>query len=142
MNTLNDEYLRSLTSSCYPNWDGNLFQQIIDLLEIPLNKKFNKLSQGLQRKLLLALTIASNTSLMILDEPTAYLDIPAKKNLGDLLIDWMDNGKQAIIMTNHQVEDIRKLSDFTDFICILDNGKMIGNFDKSQLRERYKTLLV
>lgn len=135
VSTLNGEILRNLTAIGYPNWDEKLFQQIIQLFEVPLNKKYNKLSQGLQQKLNLALTIASNASLMILDEPTAYMDIPSKKELSDLLISWMDNGKRSIIMTSHQVDDVRKLA---DYVAVINDGNLLGSFEKGQLMESYK----
>lgn len=132
---LNGELLRDLTAHGYPNWDEQLFQKIVHLFQVPLNKKYNKLSQGLQKKLNLALTIACNAPLMILDEPTAYMDIPSKKILGDILMDWMDHDERSIIMTSHQVEDIRKLS---DYLSILDDGKILGTFEKDALIERFK----
>src|SRR5690625_2826562 len=135
VSTLDGEVLQSLTANCYSEWDENLFQHMIHLFEVPLNKKYNKLSQGLQKKLSLALTIASNASLLILDEPTAYMDIPSKKILGDILIDWMDNGERSIIMTSHQVEDIRK---YSDYIVILNKGSMLGAFEKDELLEHHK----
>lgn len=135
VSSLNGKQLQKLTANCYPNWDEKLFQQIVHLFEVPLNQKYNKLSPGLQKKLNLALTIASNASLMILDEPTAYMDIPSTKILGDLLTEWMDKDERAIIMTSHQIEDIRKLS---DYLCILDNGRMLGFFEKDALIERFR----
>src|SRR5699024_4749178 len=99
------------------------------------SKKYAKLSPGVQQKLNLALTIPRNAPLMILDEPTSFLDIPSTKMLGDILTDWMDHGERAILLTSHQVEDVRKLS---DYIAILHDGELLGTFEKGSLQERFR----
>lgn len=127
--------LNQLVSRFYPDWDETLFKKIVSLFNIPLSKAYNKLSQGNQQKLILALTIPRNASLLILDEPTSFLDIPSKKILIDLLVDWMDQGERAIITASHQMEDIMKLS---DYLVILKSGQLIGEFEKESLIERYQ----
>ncbi|MFD2045299.1 ATP-binding cassette domain-containing protein [Ornithinibacillus salinisoli] len=134
-NVFTGNALKELISSLYVNWDDTLFDKLVDLFNIPLNKKFGKLSQGVQQKLNLALTIPRNAPLLILDEPTSFMDIPSKKILMDVLVDWMDQGDRAIIIASHQIEDIRKLS---DYLFVLHNGEMIGNFEKEALTESYK----
>ncbi|WP_047983922.1 ATP-binding cassette domain-containing protein [Ornithinibacillus californiensis] len=126
--------LKEMIAPLYPNWDETLFQKMVDLFNIPLHKKFGKLSQGVQQKLNLALTIPRNTPLLILDEPTSYMDIPSKKILIDLLVDWMEAGDRSIIIASHQIDDIRKLS---DYLFVLHDGEVIGHFEKEELMERY-----
>ncbi|MCM3112664.1 ABC transporter ATP-binding protein [Lederbergia lenta] len=127
--------LRNLVSHWYPNWDEQLFQRMIDLFEVPLKKQYEKLSQGAKQKLNLALALPRNAELLILDEPTSHLDIPAKKVLQDLLVEWMEHGDKTILFASHQVEEIRKLA---DYIAIMKNGKLIGSFEKDELTEQYK----
>jgi ABC-2 type transport system ATP-binding protein len=126
--------LKEMITPLYPNWDEALFQKMVDLFNIPLHKKFGKLSQGVQQKLNLALTIPRNTPLLILDEPTSFMDIPSKKILIDLLVDWMEAGDRSIIIASHQIDDIRKLS---DYLFVLHDGEVIGHFEKEELMERY-----
>ena len=108
--------LRDLTAQWYPTWDESYFQRIVALFGVDLTTKFKKLSPGAQQQLNLALVLARNTEVLILDEPTAHLDIPSKKILGDLLVEWMDNGERTIILATHQIEDIQKLADYLVFI--------------------------
>lgn len=127
--------LKDLISRFYPNWDEALFTKVVQRLDVDLTKRYGKLSQGSQQKLNFALTIARNARILILDEPTAHMDIPSKKVLIDLLVDWMEVEDRAIIIASHQVEDIRKLS---DYLFVLHNGQPIGNFEKEELTESYK----
>lgn len=134
-NAFTGEVLKEMVSRWYPNWDDALFMKMVQEFDVPLNKRFGKLSQGSQQKLILALTIARNAPILILDEPTSFMDIPSKKILIDLLVDWMEQGNRAIIIASHQAEDIRKLA---DYLVILNNGHMLGTFEKEELTEDYK----
>lgn len=127
--------LKDLIAPLYPNWDEALFLKLVELFDIPLNKRFGKLSQGAQQKLTLALTIPRNAPLLLLDEPTSFMDIPSKKHLLDILVDWMEQDNRAIVITSHQADDIRKLS---DYLFVLRDGKMIGNHEKETLTENFK----
>lgn len=133
----NGIHLKKLISRWYPNWDEALFKQMVADLNIPLHQIFSKLSQGVQQKLILALTIARGTSLLILDEPMTFLDIPSKKYFTNLLIEWLeeDDGNRSIILASHQADDIKKLA---DFIYILRGGEAIGMFEKDSLIGAYK----
>lgn len=129
--------LKELISEWYPNWDDQLFNKIIQLFNVSLTNRFGKLSQGNQQKLVLALAIARNTEILLLDEPTSFLDIPAKKELINLLIDWMEQEERAIIFASHQADDIKKIA---DYITVLDHGQIIGHYDKEELTELYKRI--
>jgi ABC-2 type transport system ATP-binding protein len=132
--------LRDLVSHFYPNWNEELFTRVVQLLEIDLKKRYGKLSQGSQQKLNFALTIARNAPLLILDEPTAHIDILSKKIIIDLLVDWMEeDNSRAIIIASHQIEDIRKLS---DYLYVLNNGQPIGHFEKESLTESYRRYFI
>ena len=134
-NAFTGKTLKEFISPLYPNWDGALFSEMVDLFNIPLNKRFGKLSQGVQQKLNLALTIPRNAPLLLLDEPTAFMDIPSKRHFIDLLVDWMEDGERSIVMTSHQSSDIMKLA---DYLTVLKDGKMIGNFEKEELTDSFR----
>ncbi|MEK5069111.1 hypothetical protein [Sporosarcina sp. FSL K6-1508] len=93
------------------------------------------ISFGIYWRAILALVIARNASVLILDEPTAHLDIPSKQILNELLIEWMDKGGRTIILATHQVEDIQKLA---DYLVVLRDGYMLGQFEKEELIETHK----
>ncbi|WP_042221271.1 ATP-binding cassette domain-containing protein [Oceanobacillus manasiensis] len=126
--------LRDFIAPLYPAWDDELFNQLIQAFSIPLNKRFAKLSQGMQRKLSLALTISRNTSILLLDEPTAFMDISSKQKLMQFLTEWMESGERAIVMSTHQVDDITKLA---DYLCVLQDGNWKGTYEKETMQHMY-----
>ncbi len=127
--------LLELVSKWYPTWDQQMFERIVEMFQIPLNKKYSKLSQGMQQKLNIALTLARDTAILILDEPTAHMDIPSKQMLMDIFVEWMERGEKLMIISSHQAEDIRKLA---DYLVIIKEGSLLGKFDKDELTESYK----
>src|SRR5699024_3893666 len=127
--------LQHLISSWYPNWDQRKFTQLIQDLQIPLNKKFGTLSQGEQQKLSFALTLPTNTDILLLDEPTSFMDIPSKQILMDILIEWMEVGNRSILFASHQVEDIQKLA---DYIVLLQKGNCVASMEKDTLLASYR----
>ncbi|MDE4084591.1 ABC transporter ATP-binding protein [Planococcus maritimus] len=122
--------LKNLIAPLYAKWDDALFERMIKLLDIPLDKRFGKLSPGVQQKLSLSLALPRHTDILILDEPTASLDIPSKNLVMDLLVDWMEREDRAIILTTHQPESLRKLA---DYLFLMKDGQAIGHYEKDQL---------
>lgn len=127
--------LKEMISSLYGEWDEALFERMVRLFDVPLDKRFGKMSQGMQQKLSLALALPRNTEVLILDEPTAFLDIPSKRHFMDLLIDWMDAKERAVIITSHQTDDLRKLA---DYLFVMRDGQAIGCYEKEALLESYR----
>lgn len=133
------EQWREIISTWYDDWDESLYEQLVRQFDVATTKQMEKLSPGDQQKMKLALTIPRNTPFLILDEPTSFLDIPAKKVLMDVLIEWLDAGERSILLATHQVEDIRKLA---DYLVVLKKGKTLGMFEKEELTEKYQRFWV
>lgn len=127
--------LKNLIAPLYVKWDDKLFEHITGLFDIPLDKRFGKLSPGMQQKLSLALALPRKTDILILDEPTASLDIPSKKLFMDLLVDWMEPEDRAVVLATHQPDDLRKLA---DYLFLMQDGKGIGLYEKDVLASSYR----
>ncbi|WP_017185052.1 ABC transporter ATP-binding protein [Alkalibacillus haloalkaliphilus] len=129
------DQLQQLFSKSYHNWDEDNFQHIIKSFDIPLHKSFSKLSKGMQQKLNFALNIAKNAKLMILDEPTAGMDIPSKQKVIDILNDWVEQDGRTILLTTHQVDEVKKLA---DYIMIMKDGSLLAHEEKDTLTNQFK----
>ena len=89
-------------------------------LQSILNKKAGKLSGGWQRRLSIALALASEPKLLFLDEPTLGLDVLARSDLWDLIREL--KGKTTIVLTTHYMEEAEALS---DRIGIMKDGRLL-----------------
>lgn len=102
-------------------------------------QRVRELSKGMIVQLHLALVMAIDARLLVLDEPTLGLDILYRKEFyASLLNDYFDEHK-TIIVTTHQVEEIEHI--LTDLIFIKD-GKLIVNASMDQISERYVEVMV
>lgn len=127
--------MREFIGRWYPQFDDELFREMVDRFGLPMNKKYSSMSEGMQQKMVLSLTIPRRTKVMILDEPTAFMDIPSKKYVMDVLVKWLeDDGERSLILASHQADDIRKLA---DYLLIIRSGVQVDWVEKEMLLERY-----
>ena len=136
--------LISLGRSPYKNfWDFNLNDedlkiideaiQIMDLKKLK-NKFINELSGGQSQRAFLAMTIAQNTNILLLDEPTTFLDINYQIKFLESLKNLIQIKKLSIITVLH---DINLAARFCDRIAILKEGKLIDiNIPKKVLNNK------
>ncbi|MGX1265391.1 ABC-2 type transport system ATP-binding protein [Rossellomorea marisflavi] len=134
---LTGEDLRQLMSRYYPDWDESLFQRVVSTLDIPLGKKGKKLSPGMQAKLSIALTLGCNAPVLLLDEPTASMDIPSRKLVIDLLAEIMESGEKTILLATHHVEDLKKLA---DYLIFFEGDEVAEPVEKDELVASHRLL--
>ncbi|MEI6821097.1 MAG: ABC transporter ATP-binding protein [Bacteroidota bacterium] len=108
-------------SGFYPKFNENRFSHYLKEFEINANEKLNHLSYGQKKKVLIAFGLATNTKLLIMDEPTNGLDIPSKSQFRKIIAGEIDERKCVIIST-HQVRDLDSL---IDSITIIDQQNII-----------------
>jgi ABC-2 type transport system ATP-binding protein len=116
------EYL-AMRTPFYAKFDHDQFDTYYKNFELSVDQNINELSFGQKKKLLLSFALASNTSLLILDEPTNGLDIPSKKQFRQTVASAMTENRTFIIST-HQVRDMENL---IDPIIVLHDGVVIFN---------------
>lgn len=118
-----DEFEKAY-ASFYPNFSHDQFVEYLRELELDKeNGYMDKLSHGQKKKVLIAFALATNTKVLIMDEPTNGLDIPSKSTFRKLMASAADDSRLVIIST-HQVRDLHSL---IDMVAILDNGHMVLN---------------
>lgn len=126
------EYL-DMRSPFYPRFKHELFAKYCKDFDLDLNQRLDQMSLGQKKKVLLSFGLASDTALLILDEPTNGLDIPSKRQFRQTVASAMTENRTFIIST-HQVRDMENL---IDPIIILDNGKIIFNDTVESVSDRY-----
>jgi ABC-2 type transport system ATP-binding protein len=108
----------------YPNFNHDQFQEHLNIFEISnQNERIDKMSFGQKKKVMIAFSLACNTKILIMDEPTNALDIPSKAIFRKLMAP-IPTEERIVIISTHQVRDLHSL---IDAIIILDSGKIILN---------------
>ena len=126
-------------TAVHPRFSRKKAEDLLSTTEIPSNKRIKNLSKGMVTQLHLALVMAIDVRLLVLDKPTLGLDIIYRKEFYDRLLNDYYDGNSTIIISTHQVEEIETLLSHLVFI---DKGKLVLNALMSDLAEQYYEVLV
>jgi ABC-2 type transport system ATP-binding protein len=123
----------------HPNFNRQKAEAFLAKTNIPATAKVNTLSKGMVTQLHLALILAVDAKILILDEPTLGLDILTRRQFyTHLLEDFYDKDK-CIIVTTHQIEEIEHI--LTD-VAFIREGKIVLNQSLDDIRIRFKLVAV
>ncbi|HKG05219.1 MAG TPA: ABC transporter ATP-binding protein [Pedobacter sp.] len=126
-----ESYARS-TMHFYPKFDLSLYHRILSEFDVPASAVLNRISFGQQKKVLIAFGLATNSSLLIMDEPTNGLDIPSKIQFRKIIASVLTD-ERCIIISTHQVRDLDSL---IDTLLVLHNREIVLNRSLEQIAER------
>ena len=112
-----------LLSNFYDKWNQELFNKCMKELSVPKNTKLSKLSRGEYIKFQLALSVAHDTKLYLLDEATAGMDPVFRKDFYKFLHELIATEEVTILTVTHIEEDIYS---HMDYVGTLKNGEIIS----------------
>jgi ABC-2 type transport system ATP-binding protein len=125
-------------ASFYPLFNEEQFQSYLEEFEVPIENKIGEMSYGQKKKVLISFTLACNTEIMLMDEPTNGLDIVSKSTFRKLIASAMQENK-CIIISTHQVKDLENL---IDRVTIIDSGEILFDKTVTEIGERLDFKLV
>ena len=112
-----------LNAPFYPNFSDELLNACLRDFDMNEDIHLGELSMGQKKKAFMCFALATNTSLLMMDEPTNGLDIPSKSQFRKVIASGMSDDK-AVIISTHQVRDIDSL---LDHVLIMDGSKLLLN---------------
>lgn len=128
----------SILRNFYPKFEQDYFLEKCKEFQLPLNKPLKEFSTGMNARLSLLIAISHNADLLILDEPTAGLDVIARGEILKLLQEYLEKDEsRSILISSHISTDLEQLCDSLYFI---DQGKIILNEDTDVLLDEYGIL--
>lgn len=119
------------TSGFYPRFDEAAFHEYLRELDVPSLTKLTTLSFGQQKKVLIAFALATNTGLLVLDEPTNGLDIPSKAQFRKLVARTLGE-ERCVVISTHQVRDLDNL---IDTVLVLHERRIVLNKTLDELTD-------
>src|SRR6201984_3537639 len=123
----------------HPRFDRGIAESFLKKTDIHLASRVRELSKGMVTQLHLALVLAIDARLLVLDEPTLGLDLLYRRSFYDTLLNDYFDKQRTILLTTHQVEEVETL--FTDVIFI-NHGKVALTASVEELGDRYQQLNV
>jgi ABC-2 type transport system ATP-binding protein len=123
----------------HPRFRRDRAMALLARTEITGRRRMRELSKGMKTQVHLALTMAIDAKLLVLDEPTLGLDILARRSFYDALVnDYMDETR-TILITTHQVEEVENL--LTD-VLFIDKGRIVLESSLDDIATRYAAVAV
>jgi len=120
------------TAGFYPRFSVTDFYANLKTLDVDPELMMSSQSYGQQKKVMIAFGLATNTSVLLMDEPTNGLDIPSKVQFRKLIASML-NEERCIIISTHQVRDLDSL---IDTILILDNHQIVVDTSVDEVTEK------
>jgi len=133
------EHTLDFVAGVHPRFDRARAEEVLAKTTIKLGSRVGQLSKGMITQLHLALIMAIDARLLILDEPTLGLDLLSRRALYETLLNDYFDHERTILITTHQVEEIENL--LTDVLFIRD-GQIVLDATVDSLSTRYAQLTV
>ena len=123
----------------HPRFDRAKAEGFLAKTTIKRTSKVRELSKGMVTQLHLALVMAIDARLLVLDEPTLGLDILFRKQFYDSLLNNFFDRNRTIVVATHQVDEIQHV--LTD-VLFIDGGRIIFNHSMEEVESRYREVMV
>ncbi len=116
----------------YPRWNQTIFDGIVKHFRLDLKALGKNLSRGQRAGLCLAMTLATEPELLILDDPTIGLDVVARRSLLESMIYVTRGEGRTILFSSHAMADIERVA---EHVCVLHEGTLRANCSIDAFRE-------
>ena len=127
------------TRAFYPRWNDVLVDQILDHFELSRRQKFRRLSRGQQAQVSLALAVAPDPELLVLDDPTLGLDTVVRRDFLESLIQIIQRQGRTILFSSHILGDVERVA---DRIGIMVGGVLRVDCRTETFRESVRKLVL
>ena len=132
--------VEAVLARLYPRFEAEKFHQMCERYQIPLNKFIKEYSTGTKAKLNLIIALTHQAEFLMLDEPTAGLDVGARETMLDILREYMEEDpERSILISSHISSDLEHLC---DDIYVIHKGKIILHEEMDTILEKYAVLKV
>ncbi len=118
----------------YRKWNSTAFHQYLVQFSIDPKQKYQTMSRGMKIKLGMAVTLAHDAKLLLLDESTSGLDPVARNEMLGILRDYMVEEGRTIFFSTHITGDLEKIA---DYITYIKGGRILYSGLKDELIEKY-----
>lgn len=127
------------TRPFYENWDQTLVDQILDHFELSRKQKCGRLSRGQQAQVSLALAMAPDPELLILDDPTLGLDTVVRRDFLEALIQLIQSRGRTIFFSSHVLGDVERVA---SRIGVMVNGVLRVDCPTETFRESVRKVVL
>ncbi|MDQ0151277.1 ABC transporter ATP-binding protein [Eubacterium multiforme] len=132
---LSMDEMKSIIAPLYSNWNEEKYKYYMRRFSLKSNQGISTLSKGMNMKFALALALSHNADLLIMDEPTSGLDPLVRKELMDILLEFMKEDGKAVFFSTHITSDLENVA---DVLILIHEGKIIFQEEKDVLLDTHR----
>lgn len=125
--------------SFYRHWNQHLVDQILDHFEIPGSRRLARMSNGQRAQVSLAIALAPDPELLILDDPTLGLDTVVRRDFLESMIQIIHQSGRTILLSSHVLNDVDRVA---DRIGIMVNGVLRVDCATEHFKESIRRVMV
>jgi ABC-2 type transport system ATP-binding protein len=129
------EQCQDFQSAFYPSWNRKIFARVVDHFQLKAKAMAGDLSRGERAGLCLALTLAPEPELLILDDPALGLDPVARRSLLQSMVYVTRKADRTILFSSHLLSDVERIA---DAIAIMDHGVLRASCTIDTFRDRVR----
>lgn len=134
------EDIMKILEHMYSDFSAERFKEICRSHGLPMKKQIKDFSTGMKAKLRVLVALSHEAELLIMDEPTAGLDVEARRQILDMIREYLaENSKRSVLITSHISSDLEGLC---DSLYLIHDGKVILQEDTDVILDRYAVLKV
>ena len=132
MFTISD--IETVMGRIYADWDREQFRILVQKFDLPEGQEIWTFSKGMKVKLNFAIALAHHSRLLLLDEATSGLDPVMRDEILDLLLDFVQDEGNSVLLSTHITGDLEKIA---DYVAFLHAGKLLFCKPKDELIYHY-----
>lgn len=125
------EYLR-IARTYLPNWDQEMADRLVEKFHLDVKQKLGKLSKGMTSMVTIIVAMASKADFTFMDEPVAGLDVVARKQFYNVLLDEFTETGRTFVISTHIIEEA---ADLFEEVIILKDGEVLLKENTQELLE-------
>jgi ABC-2 type transport system ATP-binding protein len=119
----------------YPNWNRSWFAEAIDRFRLDPRKRIGTLSRGQRAQVALALCLAPQPELLIMDDPTLGLDAVVRRDFLESIVDLIERENRTILFSSHNLADVERVA---DRIGIIEAGVLRADCSLETFKQRVR----
>lgn len=131
------EFNARFAASFFERWDGGAFYRMLDEFKVSRSKAFKLLSRGQKTLFSVALALSHGADLLLLDEPTAGLDVILRRTVLERFRKFVADGDRTVVVSSHITDG---LEDIAEYVHFLDEGRLTFQSEKDELLARWKRI--
>lgn len=120
--TMNAFQIGRIMENIFSQWDRGLYEKYLGDFKLEPKKLIKDYSRGMKMKLQIAVALSHRAKILIFDEATSGLDPLVRDDLLDILLEYIQDEENTVLLSSHIISDLEKVS---DYIAFIQNGHLL-----------------